>query len=59
MILGVALALAAFSLSWCAGNKTEITLTGDNNTITTSAATDKKSDTSIDAAGSGSGSVTK
>ena len=46
-------------LSACAGNKTEITLTGDNNTINTSAATDRKSETSVDAAGSGYGSVSK
>ena len=44
------------ALSSCAGNKTEITLKGDNNTINTSAATDKTSETPIKVSGSGYGS---
>lgn len=48
---------SALFLSSCAGNKTEITLTGNSNTINTAATTEKKSDTKVDAAGSGSGDV--
>ena len=48
---------SALFLSSCAGNKTEITLTGNSNTINTAATTEKKSDTKVDAAGSGYGDV--
>ncbi len=53
----VLLSLLSFSflLTSCAGNKTEITLTGNSNTINTAATTDKKSDTNLDATGAGAG----
>ena len=47
----------ALFLTSCAGNKTESTRTGNSNTINTAATTEKKSDTKVDAAGSGSGDV--
>ena len=62
--LAVAIAVAAaFSLSGCAGAKSEQvpTITGNNNAITINQAPniDKASETKVDAAGSGYGSVTK
>lgn len=45
----------SFLFTSCAGNKTEITLTGSNNTINTAATTEKKSDTQLDATGAGAG----
>lgn len=44
---------SALFLTSCAGNKTEITLTGNSNTVNTTATTEKKSDTNLDAAGAG------
>ena len=51
----IILSLLSFSLilTSCTGNKTEITLTGDSNTINTAATTEKKSDTNLDAEGAG------
>ena len=61
--LATILALAMFALSGCAGAKSEQvpTITGNNNTITINQApnVDKASETEVDAAGSGYGSVTK
>ena len=48
---------SALFLSSCAGNKTEIAITGNSNTINTAATTEKKSDTKVDAAGSGYGDM--
>ena len=63
VLLGVTLAFAAFMLSGCAGAKSEQipTITGNNNTITINQApsVEKASKTSVDAAGSGYGSVEK
>lgn len=63
LLIGVTLAMAAFFLSGCAGAKSEQvpTITGNNNTITINQApnVDKASETKVDAAGSGYGSVTK
>ena len=57
------LALVTFTLSGCAGAKSEQvpTITGNNNTITINQApnVDKVSETKVDAAGSGYGSVTR
>ena len=47
------------TLSSCAWNDIKITLNGDHNTVNTSSSTDKKSDTAVDAAGSGYGSIGK
>ena len=59
----VAVAMCVVFLSGCAGAKSEQvpTITGNNNTITINQAPniDKASETSVDAAGSGYGSVTK
>ena len=61
--LATILALVTFALSGCAGAKSEQvpTITGNNNTITINQApnVDKASETKVDAAGSGYGSVTK
>ena len=61
--LATILALITFTLSGCAGAKSEQvpTITGNNNTITINQAPniDKASETKVDAAGSGYGSVTK
>ena len=61
--LATILALVTFTLSGCAGAKSEQvpTITGNNNTITINQApsVDKASETKVDAAGSGYGSVTK
>ena len=51
----VSLLFSALFLTSCAGNKTEIAITGNSNTINTAATTEKKSDTKVDAAGSGYG----
>ena len=55
--------LFLLSLCSCAGTKSEQvpTITGDNNTITINqaASVDKASETKVDAAGSGYGSVSK
>ena len=54
VLVGVFISLmVGLFLTSCAGNKTEITLTGDSNTINTAATTEKKSDTNLDAAGAG------
>ena len=62
-LIGVTLAMAAFFLSGCAGAKSEQvpTITGNNNTITINQApnVEKASETSVDAAGSGYGSVAR
>ena len=61
--LAITLACAAFLLSGCAGAKSEQvpTITGNNNTITINQTpnVNKESETSVKAAGSGYGSVTK
>ena len=61
--LATILAIVTFTLSGCAGAKSEQvpTITGNNNTITINQAPniDKASETKVDAAGSGYGSVTK
>ena len=54
-ILLLSVFVAALFLTSCAGNKTEITLTGNSNTVNTAATTEKKSDTNLDAAGAGAG----
>ena len=63
LLLGITLACAAFLLSGCAGTKSEQipTITGNNNTVTInqSAKVDKASETEVDAAGSGYGSVAR
>lgn len=61
--LATILTLTAFTISGCAGAKSEQvpTITGNNNTITINQApsVDKASETKVDEAGSGYGSVTK
>ena len=61
--LATILALVTFARSGCAGAKSEQvpTITGNNNTITINQAPniDKASETKVDAAGSGYGSVTR
>ena len=63
VLLGITLSVIAFSLCGCAGNSSEQipTINGDHNTITINQtpSVDKASETKIDAAGSGSGSVSK
>ena len=61
LLLGITLAVIAFSLSGCAGNSSEQipTINGNNNTVTINQtpSVDKASKTQIDAAGSGYGDV--
>lgn len=62
-LLKLLLVLCLLQLAACAGTRSDQipTITGDNNTITINqaASVDKASETKVDAAGSGYGSVTK
>lgn len=63
LFMKTSILLILIQLAACAGNRSEQipTITGNNNTITINqaASVDKASETSVDAAGSGYGSVTR